>query len=123
MAQTCKSFNRSIWSLITTLDDYDAQRIEESTKLEKFNNLESISTINKVKILRSLTTLQKLRVNVEDAQEMGEFIQAVQLLTNLRELGVKYPREFSETMPDLLDNHYRLTKLEFCAENPQQLGK
>ena len=117
MAQTNKSFNNSIWSLITTLNEEDSKKIGESTRLDKFSNLESLLFGYLVTIvpqdLSKLTTLQKLRFNAANSITL-------QNLTNLRELNVTY-RRLSGNLGDLLLDHTRLTRLEIAIDNSTYL--
>ena len=126
LAQTCKSFNGSIWSLITTLDEEDFKNIEEPISLHRFNNLQSVSFSYHATIipqdLTKLTTLQKIDANINlNLHEVIECLfRAIRTLTNLRELNVLY-HKFSE-MDDLLIAHKRLTKLEISAQGFNQSG-
>ena len=124
MAQTCKSFNDSIWSLITILKSEELKNIKEVNSLAKFNNLTSlsfgyISTVIPLPDLTKLTNLQRLNAWTDKFQELN--ISAIRILTNLRELCIYYPKA-SEKLADLLNDHRRLTKLLISTQNLQKLG-
>ena len=113
MAQTNKSFNNLIWSLVTTLNEEDSKKIGESTRLDRFSHLEALLFGYSVTIvprdLSKLTTLQKLKVNTA-------IPVLLQNLTNLRELNVY--RRLSGNLGD----HTRLTRLEVTTDDIHQLG-
>lgn len=127
MAQTSKSLNTLLWSLITTLDVYETRRIEETTMLAKFDNIESLLLDSSAKFvpqdLIKLTTLHKLQVNeAKESLDILQSLSVLQTLKNLGELNVSYTNG-SRKLDDLLSDHTRLTKLEISAANMKELGR
>ena len=122
LAQTCKLFNGSIWALIATIED-SSNSLLETTKLDKFNNLESLSFRFDATVvpqdLSKLTTLQTLQINIVNSLD----IRVLTALKNLQELVVLYHDDGStERLDDLLTEHTQLTKMAILADHIHKLG-